>query len=131
MSSIALDIDWSQANSNRDSITSYGDRPNTYEEASEYFRAHFLQVHRRKDVGDRAMYVVRQWQRPEFPLFTENRRLTAFPSALHVDAGKAAAFTLPWSCPLMNLQDVQATRSILAIVGEAIIRSYMESVGLS
>ncbi|KAF9650559.1 G-protein alpha subunit [Thelephora ganbajun] len=71
-------------------ITSYGDRPNTYEEASEYFRAHFLQVHRRKDVGKRAMYV---------------------------------HFT--------SMLDVQATRSILAIVGEAIIRSYMESVGLS
>lgn len=71
-------------------ITSYGDRPNTYEEASEYFRAHFLQVHRRKDVGKRSIYV---------------------------------HFT--------SMLDVQATRSILAVVGEAIIRSYMESVGLS
>jgi len=75
-------------------ITSYGDRPNTYEEASEYFRAHFLQVHRRKDVGNRAIYV----------RFTQH-------------------FT--------SMLDVQATRSILAVVGEAIIRSYMQSVGLS
>ncbi|KAI5118923.1 hypothetical protein M0805_003747 [Coniferiporia weirii] len=37
-------------------ITSYGDRPNSYEEVSEYFRAHFLQVHRRNDVSKRALY---------------------------------------------------------------------------
>ncbi|PCH35936.1 G-protein alpha subunit [Wolfiporia cocos MD-104 SS10] len=38
-------------------ISSYGDRPNTYEEVSEYFRAHFMQVHRRKDVHRRPLYV--------------------------------------------------------------------------
>lgn len=37
-------------------ITSYGDRPNTYAEVSEYFRAHFVQVHRRNDIGRRALY---------------------------------------------------------------------------
>jgi len=37
-------------------ITSYGERPNTYEEVSEYFRAHFLQVHRRHDISKRALY---------------------------------------------------------------------------
>ncbi|KLO11726.1 G-alpha-domain-containing protein [Schizopora paradoxa] len=37
-------------------ITSYGNRPNTYEEVSEYFRAHFLQVHRRNDISKRALY---------------------------------------------------------------------------
>lgn len=56
-------IDWSPVDSEHDSITSYGDRPNTFDEASEYFRAHFLQVHRRKDVGKRSIYVVRPWQR--------------------------------------------------------------------
>lgn len=40
------------------SITSYGDRPNTYAEVSEYFRAHFVQVHRRNDIGRRALYAV-------------------------------------------------------------------------
>ena len=40
------------------SISSYGDRPNTYEEVSEYFRAHFIQTHRRKDVAHRALYTV-------------------------------------------------------------------------
>ncbi|KAI6037566.1 guanine nucleotide binding protein, alpha subunit [Pisolithus marmoratus] len=34
-------------------ITSYGDRPNTYSDVSEYFRAHFIQVHRRNDIGRR------------------------------------------------------------------------------
>ncbi|EIN11213.1 G-alpha-domain-containing protein [Punctularia strigosozonata HHB-11173 SS5] len=38
-------------------ITSYGDRENTFEEASEYFRAHFIQVHRRKDISRRQLYV--------------------------------------------------------------------------
>ncbi|KAH7888972.1 G-protein alpha subunit [Phlebopus sp. FC_14] len=37
-------------------ITSYGDRPNTYADVSEYFRAHFIQVHRRNDIGRRALY---------------------------------------------------------------------------
>ncbi|KAH8107487.1 G-alpha-domain-containing protein [Phellopilus nigrolimitatus] len=37
-------------------ITSYGDRPNNYEDVSEYFRAHFLQVHRRNDISKRALY---------------------------------------------------------------------------
>lgn len=37
-------------------ITSYGDRPNRFEEVSEYFRAHFLQVHRRNDISKRALY---------------------------------------------------------------------------
>ncbi|KZT04221.1 G-protein alpha subunit [Laetiporus sulphureus 93-53] len=38
-------------------ISSYGDRPNTYEEVSEYFRAHFIQAHRRKDVYRRSLFV--------------------------------------------------------------------------
>ncbi|KAL5523474.1 hypothetical protein ACEPAG_7647 [Sanghuangporus baumii] len=37
-------------------ITSYGDRPNNYQDVSEYFRAHFLQVHRRNDISKRALY---------------------------------------------------------------------------
>ncbi|KAI0697286.1 G-protein alpha subunit [Cytidiella melzeri] len=37
-------------------ISSFGDRPNTYEEVSEYFRAHFIQTHRRKDVSNRVLY---------------------------------------------------------------------------
>ncbi|KAH9859156.1 G-protein alpha subunit [Lenzites betulinus] len=38
-------------------ISSYGDRPNSYEEVSEYFRAHFIQVHRRKDISHRPLYL--------------------------------------------------------------------------
>ena len=41
------------------SISSYGDRPNEFEEVSEYFRAHFIQVHKRKDVSHRPLYLVR------------------------------------------------------------------------
>jgi len=37
-------------------ITSYGNRVNTYEEASQYFRAHFLQVHRKNDESKRTLY---------------------------------------------------------------------------
>ncbi|OAX40910.1 G-protein alpha subunit [Rhizopogon vinicolor AM-OR11-026] len=38
-------------------ITSYGDRPNTFADVSEYFRAHFIQVHKRHDISRRALYV--------------------------------------------------------------------------
>ncbi|KAI0784647.1 G-protein alpha subunit [Abortiporus biennis] len=38
-------------------ISSYGDRPNSYEEVSEYFRAHFIQVQKRKDSAHRSLYV--------------------------------------------------------------------------
>ncbi|KZS98320.1 G-alpha-domain-containing protein [Sistotremastrum niveocremeum HHB9708] len=37
-------------------ITSYGNRPNEYEEVAEYFRAHFMQVHRRNDIGKRVLF---------------------------------------------------------------------------
>ncbi|KAF9263748.1 G-protein alpha subunit [Marasmius fiardii PR-910] len=38
-------------------ITSYGSRPNKYEDVSNYFRAHFVQVHKRKDTSGRSLYV--------------------------------------------------------------------------
>ncbi|KAI0328348.1 G-protein alpha subunit [Cubamyces sp. BRFM 1775] len=38
-------------------ISSYGDRPNDFEEVSEYFRAHFIQVHRRKDISHRPLFL--------------------------------------------------------------------------
>ncbi|KAH9923106.1 guanine nucleotide binding protein, alpha subunit [Amylocystis lapponica] len=38
-------------------ISSFGDRPNTYEEVSEYFRAHFIQAHKRKDVSHRQPFL--------------------------------------------------------------------------
>jgi len=38
-------------------IPSYGERPNTYEGVSEYFKAHFLQVHKRSDVSRRSLYI--------------------------------------------------------------------------
>ncbi|KAK7448786.1 hypothetical protein VKT23_013516 [Stygiomarasmius scandens] len=38
-------------------ITSYGKRPNKYEDVSSYFRAHFVQIHKRKDISNRALYV--------------------------------------------------------------------------
>ncbi|KAI3602725.1 putative g-protein alpha subunit [Moniliophthora roreri] len=38
-------------------ITSYGQRQNKYEDVSSYFRAHFVQVHKRKDTSGRALYV--------------------------------------------------------------------------
>lgn len=38
-------------------VTSYGDRPNTFEEVTEYFRGHFVQVQKRKDPTKRPLYV--------------------------------------------------------------------------
>ncbi|EIM81071.1 G-protein alpha subunit [Stereum hirsutum FP-91666 SS1] len=38
-------------------ITSYGERPNRYEDVSEYFRAHFSQVHKRKGQSRQKLFV--------------------------------------------------------------------------
>lgn len=38
------------------SILSYGDRPNEYESVVQYFRAHFLQVHRKTNENRRVLY---------------------------------------------------------------------------
>ncbi|KAH8806758.1 guanine nucleotide binding protein, alpha subunit [Flagelloscypha sp. PMI_526] len=38
-------------------ITSYGDRQNDYENVSSYFKAHFVQVHRKKDSKKRTLFV--------------------------------------------------------------------------
>ncbi|KAF5386063.1 hypothetical protein D9615_002701 [Tricholomella constricta] len=71
-------------------ITSYGDRPNVYENVSEYFRSHFIQVHRRKDVAKRSLY-------------------------MH--------FT--------SMLDIKATQSIIADVGDVILRQHIEQIGLA
>jgi hypothetical protein len=41
----------------RNSITSYGERENRFEEVAEYFRAHFAQVHKRKGVQKQELYI--------------------------------------------------------------------------
>jgi hypothetical protein len=38
-------------------ITSYGERENRYEEVAEYFRVHFLQIHKRKGVQKQELYI--------------------------------------------------------------------------
>ncbi|KJA18360.1 hypothetical protein HYPSUDRAFT_90079 [Hypholoma sublateritium FD-334 SS-4] len=38
-------------------ITSFGTRPNNFETVSDYFRSHFLQVHRKKDDANRRLYI--------------------------------------------------------------------------
>ncbi|ETW81152.1 hypothetical protein HETIRDRAFT_410248 [Heterobasidion irregulare TC 32-1] len=38
-------------------ITSYGDRPNKYDDVAEYFRAHFSQVHKRKGQSRQKLFV--------------------------------------------------------------------------
>ena len=42
----------------RNSITSYGERENRYEEVAEYFRVHFLQIHERKGMQKQEVYIV-------------------------------------------------------------------------
>ncbi|KAF8149394.1 G-protein alpha subunit [Crassisporium funariophilum] len=71
-------------------ITSFGDRANNFETVSDYFRSHFLQVHRRKDISNRALYV---------------------------------HFT--------SMLDVKATQSIIANVGEVIMRKHITESGLA
>ncbi|KAF8953993.1 guanine nucleotide binding protein, alpha subunit [Flammula alnicola] len=38
-------------------ITSFGSRPNNFETVSDYFRSHFLQAHRKRDVSNRHLYI--------------------------------------------------------------------------
>jgi len=38
-------------------ITSFGDRPNEYDEVTNYFKAHFAQVHRRSNDAKRVLYI--------------------------------------------------------------------------
>ncbi|KAF8589454.1 guanine nucleotide binding protein, alpha subunit [Ramaria rubella] len=38
-------------------ITSFGDRPNEYNEVTNYFKAHFAQVHRRSNEAKRVLYI--------------------------------------------------------------------------
>jgi len=71
-------------------ITSYGDRENTFEEASDYFRAHFVQIHRKKDPAKRTLFV---------------------------------HFT--------SMLDIKATQSIIANVGEVILRQHIAQTGLT
>ena len=40
------------------SITSYADRPNTYEAAASYFRSHFMHAHRKHSDPNRSLYYV-------------------------------------------------------------------------
>ncbi|KAJ6456405.1 guanine nucleotide binding protein, alpha subunit [Mycena sanguinolenta] len=41
----------------RQYITSYGNRPNNFSTAAEYFRSHFLAAHKKKDAFQRRLYV--------------------------------------------------------------------------
>ncbi|KAG5638217.1 hypothetical protein H0H81_001218 [Sphagnurus paluster] len=68
----------------------YGDRPNVYESVSDYFRSHFTQVHRRKDIAKRTLYI---------------------------------HFT--------SMLDIKATQSIIANVGEVILRQHIKQIGLA
>lgn len=58
------------------SITSYGDRPNVYETAASYFKSHFQQVHKKKDVSHRVLWVVSITSPPVSPLMAEPALLT-------------------------------------------------------
>lgn len=40
------------------SITSYADRSNVFETAAGYFKSHFLQAHKKKDVSGRVLWMV-------------------------------------------------------------------------
>ncbi|GLB45005.1 putative alpha subunit [Lyophyllum shimeji] len=71
-------------------ITSYGERPNVYENVAEYFRSHFVQVHKRKDIAKRSLYV-----------------------------------------HFSSMLDIKATQSIIANVGEVILRQHIEKIGLA
>ena len=67
------------------SITSYGSRPNKYEDVSSYFRAHFVQVHKRKDTSGRSLYVVRALTSYPLSIFVLTGRIFL---AFHFDAGR-------------------------------------------
>ena len=89
------------------SITSFGDRPNTYEEVSEYFRAHFLQVHRRNVTSRRVLYTVR--------------------------AGRPSSWDAGGLTPeqhFTSVIDTKATQTIIVNVADSIMRDYFAEARL-
>jgi hypothetical protein len=69
------------------SIVSYGNRPNNYSTAAEYFRTHFLAAHKKKDAFQRRLYVV-SFSPIQPILLSFNPGLAAF----HDYAGKCSFF---------------------------------------
>ncbi|KAG8213278.1 guanine nucleotide binding protein, alpha subunit [Butyriboletus roseoflavus] len=89
-------------------ILSYGDRPNEYESVVQYFRAHFLQVHRRNNENRRVLYT----------------HLTNVTVSVLLVPGYVA----PHSPGLP--QDTKATQSIIGNVRDSIFRGYLQSAAL-
>jgi hypothetical protein len=107
------------------SITSYGDRENTWEEVSEYFRCHFIQVQKRKDSSKRALYVV-----CVFPLLVSgyHRLITRqqFSSMLDVEDSRRIILHGELIGSL-RLSDSHAP----LIVNDSILRQHLAASGLS
>ncbi|TFY71148.1 hypothetical protein EVG20_g1842 [Dentipellis fragilis] len=100
-------------------ITSYGERPNRYEDVAEYFRAHFVQIHKRKSQSRQTLFVH----------FTSMLDITATQKII-VDgkpiyaAARRAMHSSQRSAP--GIADAS-----FRIVNESIIRSYLGQSGLA
>ncbi|PIL28040.1 hypothetical protein GSI_09891 [Ganoderma sinense ZZ0214-1] len=122
-------------------ISSYGDRPNEFEEVSEYFRAHFIQVHRRKDVSHRPLYLHFTSMLVRISLISsftplrggrsQARRAPTFPAMPHADHVLASLSFSVSVIGAIALQDIKATQAIIINVGEAIMRSHLTKIGLA
>jgi len=95
-------------------ITSFGERPNNFETASDYFRSHFLQVHRRKDISGRSLYVH----------FTSMLDVKATQSI--ISNGELAQVHRGWRL-------IKYKHELICgyLVGEVIIRKHIAEVGLA
>ncbi|KAJ7803762.1 G-protein alpha subunit-domain-containing protein [Mycena olivaceomarginata] len=94
----------------RQYIVSYGNRPNNYSTAAEYFRTHFLAAHKKKDAFQRRLYV----------------HFTTMLVRVRFLNGSGITFEL-CTC---GYQDVQATQIIIASVEDLIMRKHIAQTGL-
>jgi len=94
------------------SITSYGKRPNEYDSVSNYFKSHFIQVHRSKNPGQRVLYI----------------HMTSVVVCL------CSSFSLEIRFLIVNLfglsQDTKTTQAVIINVRDSIFRGYLKDAAL-
>lgn len=86
------------------SITSFGERSNDYETVVQYFRAHFLQVHRKNNENRRVLYthftsvVVRQ----VFFKIIVKLTLCGRTRKLHKESSEMVFYLVPWEVCILK-----------------------------
>jgi hypothetical protein len=130
------------------SVPSYGNRKNAYEEVSQYFRAHFIQAHRKHDTAERVLFTVCL---STSLIFIQEFNFQFNPSISPPCWYGGVRCQMLRSCNWMNWlsQDMKATHAVIAdgivrfllssflfspthhLVGDSITRKHMSGLGLT